>query len=73
MIPKFASSLPMPKPINATPVPRPAISKPPFTILVLYPGHDYGSSPTSTIGSEKRTNLVMQKVSEAEFVERMGV
>jgi glyoxylase-like metal-dependent hydrolase (beta-lactamase superfamily II) len=40
--------------------------------LVLYPGHDYGSSSTSTIGSEKRTNFVMQKVSEAEFVERMG-
>ena len=40
--------------------------------LVLYPGHNYGSSPTSTIGSEKRTNFVMQKVSEAEFVERMG-
>ena len=40
--------------------------------LVLYPGHDYGSDVTSTIGSEKRTNLVMQKVSEAEFVERMG-
>ena len=40
--------------------------------LVLYPGHDYGSSPTSTIGSEKRTNFVMQNVSEAEFVERMG-
>ena len=40
--------------------------------LILYPGHDYGSSPTSTIGSEKRTNLVMQKVSEADFVQRMG-
>ena len=40
--------------------------------LVLYPGHDYGSDVTSTIGSEKITNLVMQKVSEAEFVERMG-
>jgi glyoxylase-like metal-dependent hydrolase (beta-lactamase superfamily II) len=40
--------------------------------LVLYPGHDYGSATTSTIGSEKRTNLVMQKVSEEEFVERMG-
>jgi len=40
--------------------------------LVLYPGHDYGSDVKSTIGSEKRTNLVMQKVSEAEFVERMG-
>jgi glyoxylase-like metal-dependent hydrolase (beta-lactamase superfamily II) len=40
--------------------------------LILYPGHDYGSSPTSTIGSEKRTNLVMQKVSEVDFVQRMG-
>ena len=40
--------------------------------LVLYPGHNYGSDVTSTIGSEKRTNFVMQKVSEAEFVERMG-
>jgi glyoxylase-like metal-dependent hydrolase (beta-lactamase superfamily II) len=40
--------------------------------LVLYPGHDYGSDVKSTIGSEKRTNLVMQNVSEAEFVERMG-
>ena len=39
---------------------------------VLYPGHDYGSSPTSTIGREKRTNLVMQKVSEVDFVQRMG-
>ena len=40
--------------------------------LVLYPGHNYGSEVTSTIRSEKRTNLVMQKVSEAEFIERMG-
>jgi glyoxylase-like metal-dependent hydrolase (beta-lactamase superfamily II) len=40
--------------------------------LVLYPGHDYGSSQTSTIGMEKQTNPVMQKISEAEFVERMG-
>ena len=40
--------------------------------LILYPGHNYGSSPTSTIGSEKRTNLVMQKVSEVDFVQRMG-
>ena len=40
--------------------------------LVLYPGHNYGSDVTSTIGSEKRTNLVMQNISEAEFIERMG-
>jgi hypothetical protein len=40
--------------------------------LILYPGHDYGSSPTSTIGKEKQTNPVMQKISEGEFIERMG-
>ena len=40
--------------------------------LILYPGHDYGSSPTSTIGKEKQTNPVMQKITEAEFVEQMG-
>ena len=40
--------------------------------LVLYPGHDYGSDVTSTIRSEKRTNLVMQNISETEFIERMG-
>ena len=40
--------------------------------LVLYPGHDYGSSSTSTIGKEKQTNPVMQRISEAEFIERMG-
>jgi glyoxylase-like metal-dependent hydrolase (beta-lactamase superfamily II) len=40
--------------------------------LVLYPGHDYGSSPTSTIGKEKQTNPVMQRISEAEFIQRMG-
>ena len=40
--------------------------------LILYPGHDYGSSPTSTIGKEKQTNPVMQRISEAEFIERMG-
>jgi glyoxylase-like metal-dependent hydrolase (beta-lactamase superfamily II) len=40
--------------------------------LILYPGHDYGSSPTSTIGKEKQTNSVMQKITEAEFVEQMG-
>ena len=40
--------------------------------LILYPGHDYGSSSTSTIGSEKRTNPVMQYISEDEFIVRMG-
>ena len=40
--------------------------------LILYPGHDYGSSPTSTIGKEKQTNPVMQNITEAEFIQRMG-
>jgi glyoxylase-like metal-dependent hydrolase (beta-lactamase superfamily II) len=40
--------------------------------LIMYPGHDYGSTPTSTIGNEKMTNPVMQKVSEEDFVMRMG-
>tara|TARA_B110000014_G_scaffold78929_1_gene54197 strand:+ start:1388 stop:1999 length:612 start_codon:yes stop_codon:yes gene_type:complete len=40
--------------------------------LVMYPGHDYGSSQTSTIGNEKVTNPVMQKISEEDFVMRMG-
>jgi len=40
--------------------------------LVLYSGHNYGSSPTSTIGKEKLTNLVMQQRSEEEFLDMMG-
>ena len=40
--------------------------------LVLYPGHDYGMSATSTIGTEKTTNPVMQKITEDSFVDRMG-
>ena len=40
--------------------------------LVLYPGHNYGMAITSTIGNEKSTNPVMQKISEDSFVDRMG-
>jgi glyoxylase-like metal-dependent hydrolase (beta-lactamase superfamily II) len=40
--------------------------------LIMYPGHDYGSAQTSTIGNEKMTNPVMQKISEDDFVMRMG-
>ncbi|MBI2128163.1 MAG: MBL fold metallo-hydrolase [Nitrosarchaeum sp.] len=40
--------------------------------LVLYSGHNYGRSLTSTIGQEKITNLVMQKRTEQEFVDMMG-
>jgi hydroxyacylglutathione hydrolase len=40
--------------------------------LVLYPGHNYGSSPNSTIGKEKKTNFVLQPMTEEEFVNFMG-
>jgi len=40
--------------------------------LVLYSGHNYGSSPTSTLSKEKESNFVFQKKSEQEFVELMG-
>lgn len=38
----------------------------------VYPGHDYGSSPHSTIGFEKKTNYVLVRRSIDEFVEFMG-
>ncbi len=40
--------------------------------LVLYPGHNYGPTPTSTLGKEKATNFVMQKRTEQEFIAIMG-
>lgn len=40
--------------------------------LVLYSGHNYGSTPTSTLANEKKNNFVLQKRSEQEFVELMG-
>ncbi|MHA7647860.1 MBL fold metallo-hydrolase [Nitrosopumilus sp. S4] len=40
--------------------------------LVLYSGHNYGHSETSTLGQEKKTNLVLQKRTEQQFLEMMG-
>lgn len=40
--------------------------------LTLYPGHNYGNSPTSTIGREKKTNFVLQPRTEKEFLEFMS-
>jgi glyoxylase-like metal-dependent hydrolase (beta-lactamase superfamily II) len=37
----------------------------------VYPGHDYGKSPHSTIGTERRTNYVLEKRTLAEFIEFM--
>ena len=40
--------------------------------IEVYPGHNYGSSPTSTIGRERATNPVLQPRSEDEFVMMLG-
>src|SRR4030042_5431468 len=40
--------------------------------IKVYPGHDYGSKPHSTIGDEKRTNYVLEKRTLEEFVEFMS-
>lgn len=39
---------------------------------VLYPGHNYGSSVSSTLGKEKKNNFVLQPRTEDEFVEFMN-
>ncbi|MEM3640531.1 MAG: MBL fold metallo-hydrolase, partial [Candidatus Bathyarchaeia archaeon] len=39
--------------------------------IKVYPGHDYGPKPNSTIGEEKRTNYTLQKRTLAEFLEFM--
>jgi hydroxyacylglutathione hydrolase len=39
--------------------------------IEVYPGHDYGSRPHSTIGLEKRTNYVLEKRTLDEFIEFM--
>lgn len=35
---------------------------------VVLPGHDYGPTPQSTIGHEKRTNYTMARMTQSEFV-----
>jgi glyoxylase-like metal-dependent hydrolase (beta-lactamase superfamily II) len=37
----------------------------------VYPGHDYGTKPRSTIGEERRTNFVLEPRTVQEFVEFM--
>ncbi len=39
--------------------------------IEVYPGHDYGRSTSSTIGSERITNYVLKKRSLEEFIEFM--
>lgn len=40
--------------------------------LIMYSGHNYGSTKTSTLGQQKTTNFVMQNRTEGEFVELLG-
>ena len=37
----------------------------------VYPGHDYGSKPSSTIGEEKKTNYTLEPRSLEDFIEFM--
>ncbi|HET6780311.1 MAG TPA: MBL fold metallo-hydrolase [Nitrososphaera sp.] len=37
--------------------------------LILYPGHNYGPTSTSTIGHEKKANYMLQPRSKQEFLE----
>jgi hydroxyacylglutathione hydrolase len=37
----------------------------------VYPGHDYGQKPSSTIGEEKRTNYTLKPRNLEEFIEFM--
>jgi glyoxylase-like metal-dependent hydrolase (beta-lactamase superfamily II) len=39
--------------------------------IEVYPGHDYGQFPNSTIGREKQTNYTLQQRSLQEFIEFM--
>jgi hydroxyacylglutathione hydrolase len=38
----------------------------------VYPGHDYGSKPSSTIGEERRSNYTLKPRSLADFIEFMN-
>ncbi len=40
--------------------------------IEVYPGHDYGANPSSTIGIERKTNYVLQPRSKSEFVAFMS-
>jgi hydroxyacylglutathione hydrolase len=40
--------------------------------LIVYPGHDYGPNPTSTIDAQKKTNYVLQPRSKKDFLAFMA-
>jgi len=39
--------------------------------IEVYPGHDYGTKPHSTMGLEKKTNYTLEKRTPEEFIEFM--
>lgn len=39
---------------------------------ILYPGHDYGGSPKSTMGEQKRSNPYMRYDSQEQFIRDMS-
>jgi len=39
--------------------------------VIVWPGHDYGPAPSSTLGREKETNYVLEPRTEEEFVSFM--
>jgi glyoxylase-like metal-dependent hydrolase (beta-lactamase superfamily II) len=38
----------------------------------VYPGHDYGPRPSSTIGEERRTNYTLKPRTKEEFIKFMA-
>ncbi len=40
--------------------------------LVVYPGHDYGKTPNSTLGEQIKTNYTMAKRTKEEFMKFMS-
>lgn len=40
--------------------------------VVLFPGHDYGDQPTSTLGAERETNIYMKVPSLQDWMRLMG-
>ena len=38
----------------------------------VYPGHDYGRKPSSTIGEERRTNYTLKERTKEEFIKFMA-
>jgi glyoxylase-like metal-dependent hydrolase (beta-lactamase superfamily II) len=39
----------------------------------VFPGHDYGLKPSSTIGEQRRTNYVLERRTLEEFIEFMSI